>query len=84
MDAPKINELRLLHKDLATYLEKQHKILNNSLLAVAALRMTVDTDPTLRKLYWTNLRDIAKGGIFLTDRDYANTLESLLKKLKDW
>jgi hypothetical protein len=84
MDDPKIKELRLIHKDLATYLSKQRKILNNSLLAVAALRMTVENYPIQRRLYRTNLRDIAKGGIFLTDLDYANTLESLLKRLKEW
>ena len=83
MDAPKINELRILHRDLAAYLEKQHEVLNNCIVAVAAIRGALATDPALQEAYKASLEEV-KVGIFLVDQGYENTHQTILKKLKDW
>jgi hypothetical protein len=84
MDDSKLEELRLIHRDLAKYLKKQHEAVSNGLLTMAALRMTLDSDPVFRKSYKTNLRALLEDGTFQASPTSENTLQTLLKRLADW
>ena len=84
MDDSKIKELRLIHKDLAAYLKKQHEAMSNCLLTAAALRKSLDSDPTLRKLYKTNRRALLTDETFQAGLSPSTSLERLLKKLAEW
>jgi len=83
MDDAKVKELRLLHRELASYLKNQHKITNNCILAVAAIRGGLASDSALQKAYKASLAQV-KAGSFLVDQGYENTHQTLLKKLKEW
>jgi hypothetical protein len=84
MDDSKISELRLIHKELATYLEKQHETMSNSILAVSAIRGALASDPALQKAYKASLRDLKEGGTFRENQDDENKFQNLLKKLAEW
>ena len=38
MDDSKLEELRLIHRELVAYLKKQHETMSNSILAISAIR----------------------------------------------
>jgi hypothetical protein len=84
MDDAKMEELRLIHRDLATYLKRQHEATNNSILAVAAIRGALASNPDLQKAYKASLRDLTKDGTFQANQDHENTLQNLLKRLAEW
>jgi len=84
MDDLKIKELRLIHKDLASYLKKQHEAMSNCLITAAALRMTLNSDPNLRKLFETNRRSLLTDETFQAGLSPSTSLENLLKRLTDW
>jgi len=48
MDDSKLSELRLIHKDLATYLNNQHEVMSNSLGLPPWLTQTVKTRIAVR------------------------------------
>jgi hypothetical protein len=84
MNDPKIEELRLLHKDLAAYLKQQHEAVSNCLLTVAALRKTVETRTDLHEAYKAKIRELSEDETFRASLSSSNTLENLLQRLEDW
>jgi hypothetical protein len=84
MDDPKIDELRLIHKDLTTYLEQQHEAMRHCLLTVVALRKTVETRTDLHEAYKTKVLELAKYHTFQGSLSSSDTLETLLRRLTDW
>ena len=42
MDDSKLSELRLIHKDLATYLNNQHEVMSNSVRSWNALGSSLE------------------------------------------
>ena len=84
MDESKIAELRLILKELAAYLKKQHKATNGCILAVAAIREVLRQNPSLQKSYKENLRDLKASGSAQAHQVHEQTLVALLTKLGDW
>ena len=84
MEDSKLNELRLIHKDLATYLKNQHEVMSNSILAISAIRTALESNPDLQKAYWASHRALSEDGTFQASQDYENTRQRLLKRLADW
>jgi hypothetical protein len=80
----KMEELRLIHRDLAAYLKKQHEAMSNCLLTVAALRKSVETRTDLHEAYKAKVQELAKDEIFRGSLGSTNTLETLLQRLADW
>jgi hypothetical protein len=84
MDDSKIDELRLIHGDLAMYLEKQHEAMSNGILAIAAIRGALASDHGLQKAYKASLRELSEDETFQANQDHENTLQNLLKRLSEW
>lgn len=85
MDDSKIKELQALHRDLAAYLKIQDEAISNGLLAVAAIRTALESNPDLQKAYKASLRDLSEGGTFQVGPNSSTVvLERLLKRLAEW
>jgi hypothetical protein len=84
MDDSKIVELRTILKNLAVYLKDQHEATKNSILAVAAIRGAVASNPPLQKSYEASLRDLKDAGTIQPSPALEQTLLTLLRKLDEW
>jgi ABC-type Zn uptake system ZnuABC Zn-binding protein ZnuA len=58
-------------------------VLNNCIIAVAAIRGALASDPALQKSYKASLREV-KAGTFLVDQGYEDIHQAILKRLKVW
>jgi hypothetical protein len=84
MDDSKLEELRLIHRELVAYLKKQHETMSNSILAISAIRGALESNPDLRKAYSASHRALTEDGTFHPTPDYENTLQKLLERLAEW
>ena len=58
MDESKLEELRIIHHELAVFLRQSHQELNGVALVVGALRKTLEDDPAFASKYKKNLQDL--------------------------
>jgi len=84
MDDSRLNELRLLHRDLAAHLKEQHQVINNNTIAIAAIRKVLETRPDLQKSYKESLRDLKDDATIQPTPSYTHVFERLLKRLSEW
>ena len=84
MDEEKIEELRLMHHDLAKFLGDQHELLLSHMLVIAALRKTLEGSSTLAKKYAENLASIKSDASALPSPTQLGVAQTLLRKLRSW
>ncbi len=91
MDDSKVNELRIIHKELAQYLVEQSEIILILRKVVAAIQQTLDNDSAaqgghsaLSKAYKENFAAQASSVSPQPNPLAAVTLNSLVNKLNEW
>jgi hypothetical protein len=94
MDDSKIEELRVIHRDLAKYLEQQSETILTLRKVVAAIQQTLDNDSApqgggsdLSKHYKAHLASLtptASPRPNLTEVLSQEEVNSLVKKLTEW
>jgi predicted ThiF/HesA family dinucleotide-utilizing enzyme len=84
MDESKIDELRLIHRDLARLLGEQHEVILSQRLVIVALQRTVEGDPALSKKYVACLQALKSDPSARPNPMQAGFVQKLLDRLKNW
>jgi hypothetical protein len=84
MDDVKIQELRVLHNDLARLLSQQHEVILSTANVVGAIRQTLEGDPALSKKYAANLESLKLNAQLQPNPMQAGVLQGLLRRLREW
>lgn len=84
MDDSKAEELRSIHRDLSSYLEKQYEVVLNQSFAIAAIRKVLDGDSALSKSYKESLRDLKDDDAIRPNLIPRQALDELVRRLVEW
>ena len=86
MDDLKVQELRILHRDLARFLGEQYKSVEGMSVIVAALRKTMEGDPNLVAKYRANLQSLkdAASAKKAPQSSAENAASGFLNRLSSW
>ena len=84
MDDSKLDELRLIHRDLARFLGEQHEIILSHALVISAIRQTLQGDPALSAKYEANLQSLKAAGHARPNPMQAGLVHKFLNQLKNW
>ena len=84
MDDAKLNELRLILRDLSWLLGQQQEIILSQTAVIGAIRMTLESDPALSKKYAANLQSLKGNEHKKPDQAAMNLAAGLLHRMQQW
>jgi hypothetical protein len=83
MEQAKIDELKIIHRDLAELLEKQHEFVLEVAPIVRAICQTLEGEASLGGKYKAHHQRLIKSSLDQTNREAVH-VQQVLKRLKDW
>lgn len=84
MNDAKLNELRLILRDLSWLLGRQQEIILSQVSVIGAIRMTLENDPAVSKKYAANLQSLKGNAHRKPDQAAMNLASGLLHRMKEW
>lgn len=84
MDDSKVQELRLIHHDLAKVISAQQEVIATLRLVVAAIQKTLANDPDLSEKYGAFLGDQISPAFPQPNPTQARLVAALVTRLDEW
>ncbi|WP_263352848.1 hypothetical protein [Acidicapsa acidisoli] len=84
MDDSKLEELRTIHRELARLIGNHQEAIEGFAIVIAALRKTLQGDPTLSEKYEANFQVLQADESSRPTPQQAGMVQGILRNLSEW